>query len=101
VEVFRSIAAEQRDAAFFACWTRKEAFIKAVGEGLSMPLDRFDVTLRPGEPARLLATRGDPAQASRWTLRELDPWPGWLAALAVEGPADWTLRCFDGDAAHG
>jgi len=96
-EVFDAIPAEGRDLAFFTCWTRKEAFIKAVGEGLSMPLDRFDVTLAPGEPARLLRTRGDPAEANRWTLRELDAGPEWVAALAVEG-GGWTLRLFDWDA---
>lgn len=97
VEVFRGVPEGERDAAFFTCWTRKEAFIKAVGEGLSMPLDRFDVTLLPGSPARLLATRGDPDEAARWTLRELDPGPGWLGALCVAGPADWTLRHFAWD----
>jgi 4'-phosphopantetheinyl transferase len=97
--VYDTIAEDQRDAAFFTCWTRKEAYIKAVGEGLSMPLDCFDVTLRPGEPARLLATRGDPAQVERWTLRELDPGPGWLGAFAVEGPA-FDLRLFDWDPAR-
>jgi 4'-phosphopantetheinyl transferase len=97
-EAFAAIPEEQRDLAFFTCWTRKEAFIKAVGEGLSMPLACFDVTLAPGEPARLLATRDSAtAQAARWTLRELDPGPGWLAALAVEG-GGWTLRLFDWDA---
>jgi 4'-phosphopantetheinyl transferase len=96
-EVFASIPPERRDEAFFTCWTRKEAFIKAVGEGLSMPLDRFDVTLVPGEPARLLRTRGDPGEAERWTLRELDPGPPWIAALAVEG-SGWSLRLFDWDA---
>lgn len=94
VEVFRAIPPHDRDLAFFTCWTRKEAFIKAVGEGLSMPLDRFDVTLVPREPARLLRTRGDPAEAERWSLRELDPGPGWLAALCVEG-GGWSLRLFD------
>jgi 4'-phosphopantetheinyl transferase len=94
--VYDTIAEEERDAAFFTCWTRKEAYIKAVGDGLTMPLDCFDVTLRPGEPARLLATRGDPAQAGRWTLRELDPGPGWLGALVVEGPPA-EVRCFDWD----
>ena len=97
IEVFDAIPTEGRDLAFFTCWTRKEAFIKAVGEGLSMPLDRFDVTLAPGEPARLLRTRGgDPAEVERWTLRELDAGPEWVAALAVEG-SGWTVRLFDWD----
>ena len=97
--VYDGIAEHERDAAFFTCWTRKEAYIKAVGDGLSMPLDCFDVTLRPGEPARLLATRGDTAQAERWTMRELDAGPGWLAALVVEG-AGCELRLFDWDPAR-
>jgi 4'-phosphopantetheinyl transferase len=76
---------ELRKEAFFACWTRKEAFIKAIGEGLSMPLDQFDVSLLPGEPAELLETRPDPAQALQWKLYALQPGSGYAAALAVEG----------------
>lgn len=83
--VFRTLPPEARDEAFFNCWTRKEAYIKAVGEGLSFPLHVFDVTLAPGEPARLLASR-DPVQAERWSLHGLpDPAPGYRAALVVEG----------------
>lgn len=99
VAVYDAVDEAERDAAFFTCWTRKEAYIKAVGEGLSMPLDCFDVTLRPGEPARILAERGNPATTGRWTLRELDPGPGWLGAVAVEGDG-WTLRLFDWDPAR-
>ena len=99
VEVYDAVPEGERDAAFFTCWTRKEAYIKALGEGLSMPLDCFDVTLRPGEPARLLATRGNPAEAGRWTLREVDPGPGWMGAVAVEG-AGWELRLYDWDPAN-
>lgn len=88
--VFRATPAEGRDAAFFRCWTRKEAYIKAVGEGLSMPLDRFDVTLAQGEPARLVATRPDATQAERWTLRELALGPEWIGAVIAEG-RDWEL----------
>ncbi|MBD0321440.1 MAG: 4'-phosphopantetheinyl transferase superfamily protein [Gemmatimonadetes bacterium] len=91
---FLTVPAEARDGAFFACWTRKEAFIKALGGGLSIPLDDFDVTLAPGEPARLLAVRG--LSADEWTLREIDPGPGWAGAVAVEGGA-FAMRFFDWD----
>lgn len=86
-------ASVQHDA-FFACWTRKEAYIKARGEGLSLPLDQFDVSLAPGQPARLLETRPDPAEARRWVLRELDVGAEHKAALAVER-AGWQLRAWD------
>jgi 4'-phosphopantetheinyl transferase len=99
VAAFRSLPAEIRDDAFFNCWTRKEAYIKAVGEGLSFPLHVFDVSLAPGEPARLLASR-DPRQAERWSLRGLpDPAPGYRAAVVVEGEG-WEPACWrwDGEA---
>jgi 4'-phosphopantetheinyl transferase len=73
-----------RHQAFFRCWTRKEAFIKALGEGLSHPLDAFDVSLAPGETAALTATRPDSLEAARWTLRDVAVPGGYLAALAVE-----------------
>lgn len=79
---------------FFNCWTRKEAYIKAHGEGLSLPLDQFDVTLRPGEAAKLLATRPDPTEASQWHLQALPMPLGYAAALAVEGDTEWKLRAF-------
>lgn len=93
---------DRRCAAFFACWSRKEAYIKARGLGLSLALDGFDVSLAPGEPAALLATRDDPAERDRWTLRALDPGPGLAGAIAAEG-RDWTLSCWrwDGEVAAG
>jgi len=69
---------------FYACWTRKEAFIKATGEGLARPLHGFDVSV--GEPARLERVAGDPEEAGRWSVVELRPASGYAAALAVEGP---------------
>jgi 4'-phosphopantetheinyl transferase len=89
----RALPAELREAAFFDCWTRKEAYIKARGEGLSLPLDGFDVSLGPGEPAALVANRLDPAEVARWSLLALAPWPGFAAAVAVEGRG-WRLKCW-------
>jgi 4'-phosphopantetheinyl transferase len=86
----RALPAAAKHEAFFNCWTRKEAYIKAHGEGLSLPLDQFDVSLAPGEPAALLATRNDPREVQRWSLQALTPGPGYVAALAVEGQG-WQL----------
>lgn len=84
----------ERCAGFFRCWTRKEAYVKATGRGLLLPLDSFDVSLAPGEPAALLGTRPDPAEACRWSLMHLEPGNGWVGALAVEGHG-LRLRCFE------
>ncbi|MEN6606722.1 MAG: 4'-phosphopantetheinyl transferase superfamily protein [Bryobacteraceae bacterium] len=81
----RELPPELVPAGFFLCWTRKEAYIKACGEGLYMNLKNFDVSLTPGEPAKLLAVRDDASEASRWSLMDLKPHPHYTAALAVEG----------------
>lgn len=81
----QSLPLELREAAFFTCWTRKEAYIKAQGLGLSLALENFDVSLRPHESAILRATRPDPEEAARWTLRSLDVDPYYQAAAAVKG----------------
>jgi 4'-phosphopantetheinyl transferase len=83
--VLRSLPLHLQHKAFFTCWTRKEAYIKAVGKGLSIPLDRFDVTLAPGEPAALLNFQENPQEVSRWSLIELIPGSDLVATLAVEG----------------
>ncbi|MDZ7269356.1 MAG: 4'-phosphopantetheinyl transferase superfamily protein [candidate division KSB1 bacterium] len=87
------LPAAQRPLAFFTCWTRKEAYIKAVGEGLSHPLAQFDVSLAPDQPAALLATRPDPAEAGRWSLYHLAVDEGYVAALALEG-GEVQLSCW-------
>jgi 4'-phosphopantetheinyl transferase len=93
VRALRGLPGDLQDVGFFNCWTRKEAYIKAKGEGLSMPLAIFDVSLVPGEPAALLETRGDPLESARWSLRELAAPPDFAAAIAVEG-GDWDLMCW-------
>jgi 4'-phosphopantetheinyl transferase len=71
-----------RPQAFFNCWTRKEAYIKAVGDGLSVPLDSFRVTLRPGVPAEMLCLGGSIEAARGWTLHHFAPAPEFVGALA-------------------
>jgi 4'-phosphopantetheinyl transferase len=84
----QAVPAGQKRLAFFTCWTRKEAYIKARGEGLSLPLDQFDVSLTPGSPAALLGCRVggvELEEAQRWHMPALCAQPGYLAALVVEG----------------
>jgi 4'-phosphopantetheinyl transferase len=76
------LAASEKTAAFFRCWTRKEAYIKALGGGLSIPLDSFRVTLRPGDAARLVSSAGGADEARGWTIHEFDPGPGYAGAIA-------------------
>lgn len=82
--VFRKIDADKQENAFFAGWTRKEAYVKAIGRGLRFPLDRFCVSLKPGDQDALLFVEGAPEETERWLLRDIDLGPGFRAALAVE-----------------
>jgi 4'-phosphopantetheinyl transferase len=69
-----------RSEGFFLCWTRKEAYVKARGEGLKVPLESFSVSLTPGKPAVLRSS-----DEERWRLYSLDPTAGFVGALAAEG----------------
>ncbi|MBI5302106.1 MAG: 4'-phosphopantetheinyl transferase superfamily protein [Chloroflexi bacterium] len=93
VAALRALPAHQHTRGFFNCWTRKEAYIKAIGKGLSQPLDEFDVTLAPGEPARLLFARDDPFASERWSLFALEPAPGYVGAIAIQA-RERELRCW-------
>jgi len=85
---------ELRERAFFTCWTRKEAYIKGRGDGLSFGLDRFEVSVVPDFSAKLLRVLDDPSEIARWEIRSVDPAPEYAAALAVEGHG-WRLHSFD------
>lgn len=93
VSILHALPEDVQPRAFFNCWTRKEAFVKARGEGLSLPLDQFNVSLGPGEKAALLSTKWDPQEASRWSLLDLNLGSDYIGALAVEGHG-WQLRCW-------
>jgi len=83
-EVYEALGPEQRVFGFFNCWTRKEAFVKALGEGLSYRLDRFDVTLAPGVPAQLLRIEPVPGDDRAWRMEGFSPAPGFVAAVVAE-----------------
>lgn len=90
----RGLPTEQRHRAFCRVWTCKEAYLKACGEGLSLPLDSFSVAAAPGAAPSLLRVAGRPDEPDRWTLRVCEPAPGYVAALAVRSRA-FELRCFE------
>ncbi len=91
---FLSLPLEERQLAFFRCWTRKEAYIKAIGDGLSYSLSKFNVTLTP--EAKLLSVVTNPSEVDRWTLKELKPAKDYIAAIIVEGQ-DWQLNCWQAE----
>jgi 4'-phosphopantetheinyl transferase len=94
VRMLKAVPRDMRHIAFFNCWTRKEAYIKARGMGLSLELDSFDVSLTPGEPAALLDIREEGQDVSAWSLHELHPGGNYIAALVVEGQV-FSLKCWE------
>ncbi len=87
VAALQALAPEERSAAFFQCWTRKEAYLKARGEGLAIPLASFSVSVGPALPPQLIEVEGDPTEASYWSMALLEPDPAYAATLAVQGSA--------------
>lgn len=87
----RTTPNHDKAAAFFAGWTRKEAYIKATGVGVTLGLDYFDVSLAPGAAAALLADRRPSAVAEHWSMRDIEVRPGYSAAIIAAGH-NWQLR---------
>lgn len=92
-EEWTAVVEPHKMQAFFNCWTRKEAYIKATGQGLACPLGSFAVTLRPEEPAALLHINGSQAQAAQWHLESVAPAQNYMGAVLAAG-SDWTLSQF-------
>ena len=99
VQTLTALPEDERTAAFFRCWTRKEAYIKALGSGLSHPLDQFDVTLTAHEPAALLRDAQDAEAIARWQMFNLEFTDRYAGALVVEGREEgfrgFELRAFE------
>ena len=85
VQALFALPANKRQQAFFACWTRKEAFLKATGKGLSYPLSEFSVSVDPNGPAELREVRENPDAVTRWSLADVRPAEGYVGTLAFEG----------------
>jgi 4'-phosphopantetheinyl transferase len=85
---------DQRQAAFYRCWTRKEAYIKARGRGLSLPLHLFDVSLEDETTSALLASRENQHEVERWSMRNLQPGVEYAGAVMAEGH-NWQMRCWE------
>ena len=96
-KLFQKVPAAEKPSAFFNLWTRKEALLKATGEGITRSLDLVEVSFLPGEPARLLAISGDESAARRWMMKELSPADGFTGAVTVQ-PGTSNTPCGDGKA---
>ena len=85
VQQWQQMPGERQLRTFFLGWTRKEAWLKAVGSGLSFPLNQFCVTL--DDPARVLSIRGNTDEATQWWLESCEPCDGYVATVAMRGQA--------------
>jgi 4'-phosphopantetheinyl transferase len=94
IEQLNTVPAAQQPLAFFNCWTRKEAFLKATGDGLSRPLDSFSVSMRPDEPASLLSINGQ--NVGVWQLSSIEPANNYVGAVAIPGQA-WQISTWTWD----
>lgn len=79
----KSLPAELQRHGFFNCWTRKESYIKARGRGLAIPLSKFEVSLKPGDPVYLKSTSHEPKAINEWTLYAFDPHTEYAAAMTI------------------
>lgn len=91
--IYRSLPERKKKDVFYKYWTRKEAFVKATGDGLLLPLNKFEVSNLPGEPVKTMAFEGAPHNASQWFIYDLNVKSEYKAAFAKEGQC-CELMCF-------
>ncbi len=95
---FRKVPKNEKQSAFFRLWVRKEAFLKATGEGIAELLNQIEVSFLPDEPAKLLNIPGRLGQITDWQLFDLAPAFGFAAALAgpvgIIAPVCWKWTTF-------
>jgi len=91
--ILRGLSQELMQAAFFNLWTRKEAWLKATGEGIGESLNQVEVSCLPEEPARFITLFGDEDLASQWRLVQLTPAKGYVGALTIQ-ESDIEARCW-------
>jgi len=84
-DILAKLTPEEKLPGFFRCWTRKEAYLKARGTGLLIPLDSFDMSLAPDNPIRMISNRLDPSEVLRWSFYNFNPEEGYIGALVIEG----------------
>ena len=86
IAVLNRLSPPQKRQAFFNGWTRKEAIVKALGEGLGYPVRQLTVSIAPSERVRLIQAEGETMNGSRWSLQSLPAPTGYVAAVAHRGP---------------
>ena len=99
VEKLLGLPKEEREQGFYNCWTRKEAYVKARGEGLYLPLEGFEVSLAPAERAALLRSAEGASELERWSFHALELGEGYAGAVVVEGQG-LKLRCWNVEGGH-
>jgi 4'-phosphopantetheinyl transferase len=87
IQTLQAMMPSERTSAFFRCWTRKEAYLKARGEGLVFPLGQFSVSFAADVPPGIRWAADDPTVAARWSMFDLTPAPGYAGAIVVEHPS--------------
>src|SRR5581483_5548860 len=92
-EQFQKLPEAERPGAFFNLWTRKEALLKATGEGIGHRLNQVEVSFLRGEPARLISISGDARTAAEWFLSAFAPADRFVGAVAIQSP-ELRIRCW-------